>query len=137
MSTLWDNIKKGLADSAKIAKEGAQAAAEKAEELGKKSKIMIEISNIKRKVEKNFTDLGGKAYHLIQEEKVKNITTNDEVKSLISSIQELEESLNAKQEELDNIGVAFSEEGPVEAEVVVEASENGKDDDKKDSAEDK
>ncbi|MCH7781999.1 hypothetical protein IID62_02930 [candidate division KSB1 bacterium] len=107
MSTLWDTITKGIKDGAKIAKEGAVIAAEKAEELGKKSKVHIEMGNIKRKIEKNFTELGGNTYHLIQEEKVKNVMSNDEIKKVVDVINNLEEELKKKQEELEQIGVAY------------------------------
>ena len=103
MTTLWDSIKKGLLDGAKTAKEGAQIAAEKAEELGKKSKVMLDISNIRRKIEKNFTELGGKAFHLIHEEKVKDITGDADIKSLIKSIKTLEADLQKKHEALEHI----------------------------------
>ena len=107
MTTLWDSIKKGIIDSAKIAKEGAHIAAEKAEELGKKSKVMLEISNVKRKIEKNFTELGGKVYHLVQEEKVKDVFGKDEIKEVLSVIIGLESTLKEKQDELENISVAY------------------------------
>ncbi len=110
MTSLWDNIKKGLMDSAKMAKEGAHVAAEKAEELGKKSKIMIDISNIKRKIEKDFTELGGKVYHLMQEEDVKDCSGNEEVQALMKSIKDHEEELDRKHKEMDDISVAIKAE---------------------------
>ncbi|MCP4725610.1 MAG: hypothetical protein GY863_11265 [bacterium] len=110
MTTLWDNIKKGLMDSAKMAKEGAHIAAEKAEELGKKSKIMIDISNIKRKIEKDFTELGGKVYHIVQEEKVKDVSGNEEVQALMASIKDHEDELDIKHKEMDEISVAIKAE---------------------------
>jgi hypothetical protein len=110
MTTLWDSIRRGLLDGAKMAKEGAQIAAEKAEELGKKSKVMLDISNIKRKIEKNFAELGGKTYHLLQEEKVKDIAGNAEIKSLIKSIKILEADLQKKHEALQHISENASNE---------------------------
>lgn len=118
MSTLWDSIKKGLSDGAKIAEEGVYIAAEKAKELGKKSKVHIEIGNIKRKIEKQFSELGGKAYHLIQEEKVKDITKKDDIKELLDAITSLENELKEKQEELEKITIAYHnvEEGDSDSE---------------------
>ena len=110
MSTLWDTIKKGIKDGAKIAKDGAHIAAEKAEILSRKSKVMIEISNIKRKIEKNFTELGGKVYHLIQEEKVENVAEKDEIKKLLDTISALEEDMKKKEKELEQIGIAYQPE---------------------------
>ncbi len=104
MTTLWDNIKKGFMDSAKIAKEGAHIAAEKAEELGKKSKVMLDISNIKRKIEKQFTELGGIAYHAIVEENVTDFSSYEKVTGHLETIKTFEAELNEKQEELERIG---------------------------------
>ncbi|MFC1556677.1 hypothetical protein ACFL4Q_02980 [candidate division KSB1 bacterium] len=110
MTTLWDSIKKGLKDSAKIAKEGAAVAAEKAEELGKKSKVMIEISNVKRKIEKQFTELGGKVYHAMAEEKATDFSEHEEINGFIKAIKELENELSDKQQELEHIGKIKEEE---------------------------
>lgn len=117
MTTLWDNIKKGLMDSAKMAKEGAQIAAEKAEELGKKSKIMLDISNIKRKIEKQFTELGGKVYHEMHEESVTDFAANEDVKSIVAGIKALEEELRAKQDELEQVGKVTEDDTVQEGEV--------------------
>ncbi len=116
MTTLWDSIRKGLIDGAKMAKEGAHIAAEKAEELGKKSKIMLDISNIKRKIEKNFTELGGKTYHLIQEEKVKEISDNTDIKTLLKTIKTLESDLRKKHSELEQISESSGAEKTADAE---------------------
>lgn len=107
MSTLWDSIKKGLSDGARLAEEGAHIATKKAKELSKKSMVHIEIGNIKRKIEKQFSELGGKTYHLIQEEKVKDITTKDDIKELLDAITSLENELKEKQEELEKITIAY------------------------------
>ncbi len=120
MTTLWDSVKKSLKDGAKIAKEGATIAAEKAEEFSKKSKVMFDISNIKRKIEKSFTEIGGKAYHLIVEENVKDISENEEVQTLLENVKKLEDELNTKQEEYNNIGIAIKDDGEVVSDETVE-----------------
>ncbi|KPK90927.1 hypothetical protein AMJ80_07880 [bacterium SM23_31] len=127
MSTLWDTIKKGIKDGAKIAKDGAHIAAEKAEILSKKSKVMIEISNIKRKIEKNFTELGGKVYHLIQEEKVENVAEKDEIKKLLDTISAFEGEMKKKEKELEQIGIAYQPE-EVEKSEEIAAQDEPKDD---------
>jgi len=104
MTTLWDNIKRGFKDSAKFAKEGATIAAEKAEELGKKSKVMLDISNIKRKIEKQFTELGGKVYHEMHVNNVADFSSHEGVQNIVKSIKELEDELLVKQEEMEQIG---------------------------------
>jgi len=127
MATLWDTIKKGLKDGAKIAKEGVYVAADKAEELSKKGKVKIEISNIKRKIEKNFTELGGKVYHLIQEEKVENVAEKDEIKKLLDTISAFEGEMKKKEKELEQIGIAYQPE-EVEKSEEIAAQDEPKDD---------
>lgn len=127
MATLWDTIKKGIKDGAKIAKEGVYVAAEKAEVLSKKSKIMLEISNIKRKIERNFTELGGKVYHLIQEENDENITDKDDIKELLKTISSFEKDMKKKEEELEKIGVAYQAEEKEKSEEIA-AKDETKDD---------
>ncbi|MFC1477464.1 hypothetical protein ACFL6L_03245 [candidate division KSB1 bacterium] len=104
MTTLWDNIKKGLKDSAKIAKEGAHIVGEKGVELGKKSKIHYEISRIKGQIEKQFTELGGKVFHAMAEDNVTDFGADEEVNGFITHIQELESELRVKEEELKHVG---------------------------------
>ncbi len=116
MTTLWDSIRKGLIDGAKMAKESAYIAAEKAEELGRKGKVMLDINNIKRKIEKNFIELGGKTYHLIQEENVKEISNNTDIKTLLKTIKTLEGDLQKKHTELEQISENAGVEKTADAE---------------------
>jgi len=127
MATLWDTIKKGTKDGAKILKDGVYVAAEKAEVWSKKSKIMLEISNIKRKIEKNFTELGGKVYHLIQEENVENVAANDEIKELLNTISSFENDMKKKEEVLEQIRVAYQSEKEEKSEEIA-AQDEPKDD---------
>lgn len=110
MSTLWDTIKKGIKDGAKFTKDGVHVAVDKGDILIKKSKVMMEVSSIKRKIEKNFTELGGKVYHLIQIENVKNVATQDEVKELLKTISSFEKDMKKKEEMLEQIGIAYRAE---------------------------
>ncbi|MFQ5606164.1 MAG: hypothetical protein ACE5HS_23075, partial [bacterium] len=61
MANLWDDI-------AKTIREGVDTVVEKTEELTKIGMIKMDIINIKRNVDKNFSELGGKVYHLLVEE---------------------------------------------------------------------
>ena len=60
MANLWDDI-------ARTIRDGVGTVVEKTEELTKIGKIKVDIINIKRNVDKNFSELGGKVYHLIVE----------------------------------------------------------------------
>lgn len=104
MAKLWDDVKKSL-------KEWGTIAADKAEELTKVGRIRLDILSIKRDIEKNFTELGGKVYHLVAEENQTRIAGNDEVKKIVNRILNLEEELNKKKELLES--VKKEEEPPI------------------------
>ena len=53
MANLWDDI-------ARTIREGVDTVVEKTEELTRIGRIKVDILNIKRKVEKNFSELGGR-----------------------------------------------------------------------------
>ncbi len=96
MSTLMDDI-------AKTIREGVDTVVEKTEELTKMGKIKVDIINVKRNVEKNFAELGGKVYHLIVEEDTNQIASNNEVKDLLEKIKVLEVKLDEKNTEMENV----------------------------------
>jgi len=122
MTTLWDSIKKGIIDSAKMAKEGLSIAGEKADEYSKKGRITLEISKIKRKIENQFTELGGKVYHIIKEEHKTDLGSNEEINGFITAIKALEEELSEKELQREQIGSAKEkEEGTAEVKTDADA----------------
>ncbi len=108
MSTLWDDITKTIRDS-------VDTVVGKTEELTKIGKIKVDVINIKRNIEKQFAELGGTVYHLIEEKKT-SITSNADVKTIVEKVKNLEEQLNAKNEELAN--VKEKEDSGTKAEIV-------------------
>ncbi len=115
MSTLWDDIAKTIRDS-------VDTVVSKTEELTKIGKIKVDIINIKRNIEKQFAELGGTVYHLIDEKKT-SIASNADVKTIVEKIKKFEKQLNAKNEELEKMKAAAKEEtsAVVEVEEVKEA----------------
>ncbi len=96
MANLWDDI-------AKTIREGVDTVVEKTEELTKIGKIKIDILNIKRNVEKNFSELGGRVYHLITKEKKTAISADKEATEIIECIKILEKELDDKKSELEKV----------------------------------
>ncbi len=96
MSGLWDDI-------AKTIREGVDTVVGKTEELTKIGKTKVEILNIKRQVEKNFAELGGKVYNMIVEEKKSQIAGNKDVKDIIERVKALEVQLGEKNAELEQV----------------------------------
>ena len=96
MASLWDDI-------AKTIREGLDTVVEKTEELTKIGRIRVDIINIKRNVEKNFAELGGRVYHLFVEEKKTEVAGDKEVKEIIECVKILEKELADKKRELEQV----------------------------------
>ena len=96
MANLWDDI-------AKTIREGVDTVVEKTGELTKIGKIRIDILNIKRNIDKNFSELGGRVYQLIAEEKETEISTDKEAREVIECIKILEKELDDKKSELAKV----------------------------------
>ena len=58
MDVMWDKIKKGL-------KDGATMSVEKIEEYTKIGKLKIDELSAKRKIDRNFLDIGERSYECI------------------------------------------------------------------------
>ena len=89
MANLWDDI-------ARTIRDGLDTVVEKTEELTKMGKIKVDIINIKRNVDKNFSELGGKVYHLIVEENKTKVTDQKDIQDIIDSVKILEKELEEK-----------------------------------------
>ena len=96
MANLWDDI-------ARTIREGVDTVVEKTEELTRIGRIKVDILNIKRNVEKNFAELGGRVYQLISKEKNAAISTDKEAKEIIECIKILEKELDDKKSELAKV----------------------------------
>lgn len=96
-------------DVAKLFKRGITVVARKTDEYTKIGKIKVEIIGIKRDVEKKFGELGGRTFQLIVEEGNSKIAANDEVKSIIEAIKELNEKLSIKKAELDKVRAEYGQ----------------------------
>ncbi len=98
MASTWDDL-------VKTVREGVDTVVEKTEELTKIGKIKVEIINIKRHVDKNFAELGGNVYHMIVEDDETQIAGNTDVKSIVERIRTLEQDLDRKNEQLEQVKV--------------------------------
>jgi len=91
----WEKIKKdlrtGFQSGMAVIREGAVAAREKAEELTEEGKRQYKLFELKTKVQKEITELGGKVYGLICAEQ--DPVADKRVKASISKIKKLENQL--------------------------------------------
>lgn len=81
-----EKIKKGF-------KDGAALSVEKIEEYTKIGKLKIEEFSAKRKIERNFVDVGERVYELISDEKGNEIEKDIIVSNAIENVNSLKEEL--------------------------------------------
>ncbi len=106
MSDLLDNAKKSFGEwfSKAVGKAGefTREAADRTEEVTKLGKVKLDIFQIKREIDKVFTDLGRCVYNLL-EEKTKDIEKNESVKSYIDKVKALEKNLKEMEDKCERI----------------------------------
>ena len=90
MASLLDSIRDGL-----------ELVVDKTEEYSKIGKLKVDIFTTKRNIEKQFTELGGRVYDLINLEKTDSVQDDEEVKKFIEEIRALEKQLVEKEAEID------------------------------------
>lgn len=86
IDNMWEKIKKGL-------KDGAALSMEKIEEYTKLGKLKIEEFSAKRKIERNFVDIGERTFELISDKKGSEIEKDILVCNAIENIKGLREEL--------------------------------------------
>lgn len=115
---LWDDVRKSLQEFGTLAaekgREFSKAAADKAEELTRVGKIRLDLVQVNREIERLFSELGGKVYHLHSEDELKSLQKDEEIKTLFEKIAALEEKKNTLDEQLETVGK--SEEAEASAE---------------------
>ncbi|MBU1153845.1 hypothetical protein KKB84_07780 [bacterium] len=103
MVTLWEKVKKCLADGVEVLKEGTSIVAEKSSELAKIGKIKVEIINLNRKINNCFNEIGGRFYHLKIEDKQEEINNDNKINELVEEIKKIEEKVKDKEEQIDKL----------------------------------
>ncbi|MBD3391787.1 MAG: hypothetical protein GF418_06985 [Chitinivibrionales bacterium] len=93
MDQVWERIKRSL-------KDGAALSMEKIEEYTKVGKLKIEEMAAKRKIERNFVDMGERAFELIVDGKGGEIENDLTVKRALENIKGLREELVAIDERI-------------------------------------
>jgi hypothetical protein len=92
MASLLDNIRDGL-----------ELVVDKTEEYGKIGKLKVDIFSIKRNIEKQFTELGGRTFEVLTGEGPKTVAKDEEVKKIVEELQGLEEQLQQKEAEIAQV----------------------------------
>jgi hypothetical protein len=86
MDTMWEKIKKGL-------KDGAAYSMEKIEEYSKIGKLKVEEIAAKRKITRNFIDIGERSFDLVETGKGGKVEGDLAIKTSIENIKALRQEL--------------------------------------------
>ncbi len=84
-------------------KDGLNRLAQKTDQLTQIGRIKLDIVSIKRDIEKQFSELGGRVYELWAEKAADNPLEDEQVKNYLSKVEELHKQLEAKKEELEKV----------------------------------
>jgi len=103
MEDLWGKIKKSVI-------EGVTVAAEKTEELTKLGKVKLDILNLKYKISRKFTELGGITYEAVKNNETDKVLKSDKAEALFASIKKLESDLEAKEKRYEEMMKKTEEE---------------------------
>ena len=80
-----------------------QTVSEKTEELSKIGRLKIQIIAVKRDIEKNFTDLGGRVYEMLNSRSKTGVDKDPEIIGIVAAIKELEKKLEKLEENVEAI----------------------------------
>ena len=99
MDTMWEKIKRGL-------KDGATLSMEKIEEYTKIGKLKVEEMAAKRKITRNFIDIGERTFDLIEESKGSQAETDLAIKTAMENIKALRQELLEIDQKIKDIQAA-------------------------------
>jgi len=86
MDNAWEKIKKSV-------REGAALSIEKIEEYSKIGKLKVEEFATKKKIERNYVDIGERVFELVETDKKADLVADVAIKKSISNIRTLKEEL--------------------------------------------
>ena len=95
-STTWEDIKKKV-------KGGVAIAADKTEEYAKIGKLKVEIVKINHDIDKAYANLGREMHKLLSKSKKLDVTSNTQVKTLMSKIDTLIKSVQDKTKKIESV----------------------------------
>lgn len=92
MSALLDSIREGL-----------ELVIDKTEEYSRIGKLKVDIFGIKRNIERQFVELGGRVYELMTGEQTPDIRKDEECKKIVETVKSLEKQLEEKEAEIEKV----------------------------------
>ena len=101
--TFIERMKELLDQGVAISKELALKAGAKAQDLGERGVLMLEIRQLEGQAQKLIGRLGTEAYQAFTERKEQTLSADDEmVRTILSEIAEARDSIEKKEAELQN-----------------------------------
>jgi predicted transcriptional regulator len=96
LDNAWTKIKKGVRD-------GAALSLEKIEEYSKIGKLKVEEFATKKKIERNYCDIGQAMYALVETGESQDIFADATIKKAVANIRILKEELNSIEQQIKSI----------------------------------
>ncbi len=93
---VWEKIKRSL-------KDGASMSVEKIEEYTKVGKLKVEEMAAKRKIERNFVDIGERVYDLVDEGRNSEVSEDIVINKAVENVKELRAELDEIAEKIRNV----------------------------------
>ena len=103
MTSILDKIRKTLEEGFDIFRDSAAGVIEKAEDIGKVSKLKFEIKQLSSNLEKKLTLLGDTVYPFLKDENYDALKDHEGLKAILEDIQGLQEEIDAKEKEMKKI----------------------------------
>lgn len=97
MDNMWEKLKKGV-------REGAALSMEKIEEYTKLGKLKVEELAAKRKIERNFGDIGERVFDLFEDGKNGEVSQDLTIKKAVENIAALREELVEISRKIKDVG---------------------------------
>ncbi len=92
----WEKIKKSV-------REGAALSIEKIEEYSKIGKLKVEEFATKKKIERNYVDIGERVFELVHARKDGDLAGDTIVKKAVSNIESLKEELVSIEKKIQDV----------------------------------
>lgn len=96
IDNVWERIKKGL-------KDGAALSMDKIEEYTKVGKLKIEEFSAKKKIERNFIDIGERVFELVSDEKTKDVEKDILISNAVENVKTLQDELIEIEKRIEEI----------------------------------
>ena len=101
--TFSDRMKEMLDQGLTVSKEFAVKAGAKAQDLGERGILMIEIKQLESQAQKALTRLGNEAYRMFAEHGETSINRDEpEFKSILEELSVIREAIDKKEADLKN-----------------------------------